>query len=293
MSGTPIDWRNHLRGDPAPWLLDAADNPSVCFWFLRDIVGRPEDATALIQLREVILYSVPVQSILAAQDESGFWDNPDSLTTPRYRATLWQLALLAELGVPRTSRRARTACEFVLQNHRSANGEFPGSADDAPVDLLLRTLGYFNFGDDPRVARAIDALAARIPTHAPGAAVFAVWTLTEIPLHRRSPIVTQAIALGQEIILNGLARGAFPTLGAFPSFDETDALLALRVLANLGRSNDPRANSTIEKIWTWQGENARWNLQKNLSVSVAGEMGDADAPSKWATLNVLRVVTKL
>ncbi len=90
------DWRFRLKGDPTRWLLDEADNPSVYYWFQRDIVGRPENAPALLEARDKILFSAPAQELFAAQNELGFWENPDSLDVPRYRATLWSLALLAE-----------------------------------------------------------------------------------------------------------------------------------------------------------------------------------------------------
>lgn len=288
MSARGTDWRYRLRGDPASWLLDYADNPSVYFWFQRDIIGRPEDASALAQAREQILHSPPVQQIFAAQDATGFWENPASLDQPRYRATLWSLALLAELGAPRASRRARTACEFILQNHFS-----DGNLDDQPnAGLLLRTLFYFNYHADSRVARTIDALAARVPSLAPGAALYAVWALIEMPKQHRSPAVLKAIAHGEEILLDALARDEFTTFGAFPPFDETDALLALRVLAMRGRAQEPRATRAIEKIWAMQGDGARWELEKSFNGTVAATLEDAGAPSKWATLNALRVLTK-
>src|SRR5512141_2902724 len=111
------DWRYRLKGDPGNWLLDETDNPSVFFWFLRDIVGRPEDSPSLVEAREKILYSNLVQAIFERQDPAGFWESAISLDVPRYSSTLWMLALLAELGIPRASRRASLACEFVLQNH--------------------------------------------------------------------------------------------------------------------------------------------------------------------------------
>ncbi len=290
MIPTLTNWRSRLRGDPAAWLLDYAGNPSVYFWFQRDVVGRPEDAAALVRARELILFSAPVQALFAAQNASGYWDNPDALDAPRYRATLWQLALLAELGVPRNSRRARAACEFILQNFLRDDGELTGVTDEAAAGLLLRTLVYFNGHADPRLLRAIDALATRVPACTPGAAVFAVWTLADLLNHRPTSKALEALAQGEEIILDALARGAFSTFGAFPSFDETDALLALRVLAQRSRAGDPRAGGVIEKIWEKQEENARWGLDKTLNEIVRLDASDA---SKWATLNVLRVVTKL
>lgn len=280
------DWHYRLRGDPAPWLLDAADNPSVYFWFQRDIVGRPEDAPALVAAREAILYSTPVQELLAAQNEDGSWEDPASLDLPRYRATLWSLALLAELGVPRASRRARAACEWVLQNHLNAAGDFAGLRDPSLAGLLVRALLYFNYLDDARLARARERLAAG----ARAGNVFALWVLAETPEEKHSPMARQAIEPGVKRILDGLARGMFPTLGTFPSFDARDALLALRVLTLLGRAKDRRTDAVVAKIWEQQGEGARWSLQASYNGMLAARVEDAGVPSKWATLNVLRVV---
>jgi hypothetical protein len=280
-----MNWRERLRGDPARWLLDDDDNPSVYFWFQRDIVGRPENAPALVRAREKILYSAPAQELLAAQDKAGFWDNSDSLIEPRYRATLWSLALLAELGMPRASRRARAASEFILQNDFAPDNTFAG--------LLLRTLLYFNDAADPRIARALDAMIASIPNASAGAAVYSAWALAELPPPQRSSAARAALADATEMILDALARDAFPMLGTFPPFDASDALLALRVLALAGRVNDTRARGVIEKIWAMQGADARWNLARSFNGQMAARLEDAGVPSKWATLNALRIVTKL
>ncbi len=276
------DWRSRLRGDPAQWLLDSEDNPSIYFWFQRDIVGRPEDAATLMQAREQILYSAPVQEIFAAQNDLGYWDNPESLEEPRHRATLWSLALLAELGIPRNSRRARAACEFVLQNHLRENGKFDLS-DDQLSGLLVRALVYFD-REDPRVKRALECI---LPDAEQGN-IFALWALVD----SFDSMFLPAIERGAEAVLDALARDAFTIFGAFPSFDRFDALLALRVLTQLNRASDERANGIVEKVWVRQGEGARWALEKSYHGSVAAHLEEAGVPSKWATLNVLRVVTK-
>src|SRR5690349_7918809 len=98
-------WKKYLRRDPTRWLLET-DNPSIVLWYQLDIAHRPEDALGVVATRERVLYSDPVQAIFRAQRELGFWEDEDSLSQPYYHATLWNLALLAELGIPRHSRRA-------------------------------------------------------------------------------------------------------------------------------------------------------------------------------------------
>ncbi|HEX9077613.1 MAG TPA: hypothetical protein VF932_17645 [Anaerolineae bacterium] len=283
MNASQSDWRHRLRGDPAAWLLDYADNPSVYFWFQRDIVGRPEDSPALRAARERILYSTPVQQAFAAQDAAGFWESPTSLDLPLYRATLWTLSLLAQLGAPRTSRRANAACEFVIQNHLDENGTFSGLRDDSRTGLLVRTLLYFKHSD-PRLDRAVDRLASS----AAAGNLFALWALIE----RRDSRYREAAEAGAERLLDRLARGLFQNWALFPSFDDDDALLALRLLTDIGRAGDARTAGAMEEIWARQGEGARWNLDKGYNGKLVATCEEAGRPSKWVTLNVLRVIAK-
>lgn len=277
------DWQYRLRGDPAAWLLDYADSPSVYFWFQHDIVGRPEDSPALQEARERILYSTPIQQAFIVQDEAGFWESPTSLDLPLYRATLWTLSLLAQLGVPRTSRRANAACEFVIQNHLNEDAAFTGLDGPSRAGLLVRSLLYFK-RDDPRLERALDELASS----ASAGNIFALWALVE----RRDPRHRVPVEEGAERLLNRLARGEFRNWAVFPSFDEDDALLALRVLSDIGRAGDRRAIDAIEEIWARQNEGARWILDKSYNGMLVTTLEEAGQPSKWATLNVLRVVAR-
>ncbi len=284
MNAPQIGWRYRLRGDPAAWLLDEADNPSVYFWFQRDIVGRPEDSPALIAARERILYSPAVQEIFGAQDADGYWESPASLDLPRYRSTLWALATLAELGLARTSRRARLACEMVIQGHLNDDGAFTGLRDQGRAGLLVRTLAYFN-RDDPRLAPAY----ARLVPEAKAGKVYAAWALAEAPHPERDPLIAETA----ESLLRAIASGTFRTVGAFPPFDPTDLLLAVRVVMLLGHLDDPRAVQAVEAIWARQQEGARWSLDTSYRGEVIGDgLEPAGALSKWATLAALRVLTK-
>jgi hypothetical protein len=284
MNSPQSGWRYRLRGDPAAWLLDEADNPSVYFWFQRDIVGRPEDSPSLVSAREQILFSPAVQQVFDAQDTSGFWESPASLDLPRYRSTLWALATLAELGLARTSRRARLACEMVIQNHLNADGALTGLRDLSVAGLLVRTLGYFLPGD-PRLIPACERLAPA----ARSGNVYATWALAEA----RHPDQAALRAEAAQALLDAVANGAFRTVGAFPPFDPGDLLLAARVIMLLGRLDDPRAVHAIDEIWQRQQQGARWRLEKDYGGETIGAtLEPAGPPSKWATLAALRVLTR-
>ncbi len=278
------DWRYRLNGDPARWLLDDSDNPSVAFWFLRDVVGRPEKSPSLESLREQILFSEPVQELFAAQDESGFWESPTSIDLPRYRATLWSLAFLAELGIPRTSRRARTACEFVLQNHLNEDGAFTGVRELDHVGLLVRSLVYFRYGNDQRLSPALDRLAA----DAAEGNIYALWSLAELRDSKYAGQVRSGIAR----VLDALGKNKLTVRGAFPPFELNDELLALWVLALLGAQGDPRFNRVLEEWWERQETGARWRLEKTYDGMLGASPVGKESNSKWATLYLLRVVTR-
>ncbi len=284
MSTVQTNWGYRLRGDPTRWLLDYADNPSVYYWFQRNVVGRPENAPALLEARDQILYSAPVQALFAIQDQGGFWESPTSLDLPRYRATLWSLALLAELGIPRGSRRARAACEFVLQNHLNDDGAFTGLRQLDDAGLLVRSLLYFLPGDDSRLTPALDRLAV----DAAEGKVYALWALAENRPARYLP----AIESGVNAVLDRLARGDWRTFGAFPPFEGEDTLLALRVLALIGRLRDPRANAALEEVWARQGEGGRWALDQDHAGMILPSLDRAGLPSKWATLYALTIVSR-
>lgn len=270
------NWRYRLRGDPANWLLDADDNPSVAFWFLSDVVGRPEGAPTMLDLRERILFSPPVQEIFAAQSEVGCWGNPDLLDEPKHHATLWVLAHLAELGIPRTSRRARAACEFGLQHLYLS--------DSSLLGLFVHSLQYFNYQHDARLAPLLEAIA---PDAANGN-VSALWALADTPNDTYSGFVNR----GAERVIDAIARPEYKLFGVYPSFDAHDILLALRLLAQLNRLTDERLRAAVEQLWARQGEGGRWPLEETYDTLGVALTDRGPTPSKWATLNALRVVTK-
>ena len=277
------DWRYRLQGDPAAWLLDADDNPSIYFWFQRDVVGRPEDAPALVQARERIVYSTPVQELFATQDPAGFWATSESLDAPRHTATLWSLALLAELGAPRGSRRAHAACEYIFQNIAHSNGTVQNAVDPIYEGLMVRALGYFNRGD-PRLAPMLRQIIAS----ASQGDVFSLWALAENFHSEFLPAMERGVDRLFEAMLGGCA-----TYGTFPPFDPKDNLLGLRTIALIGKIKQPRWNPVLERVWERQREGGRWSLDKRCKPTLAPSLWHGDSDEKWATLNALRVLCKI
>jgi hypothetical protein len=166
------DLRSVLRADPTDWLLEQ-ENPSVRYLALTDILGTPADDPEARRAREAIMQSGVVPQLLARQEAGGHWDKPDRLYVAKYKGTVWQLIVLAELLADGRDKRVGKACEFLLENsqdresggfsmHRAAKTGGGRHSEVIPcltgnmVWSLVR-LGYLS---DPRVQRGIGWITA-------------------------------------------------------------------------------------------------------------------------------------
>jgi len=74
-----------------------------------------------------------VPKILAGQKEGGYWEEPeDFYIRTKYRGTVWQLIILAELGADGNDPRIDRVCEFVLessQDRQSGGFSYRGSRE--------------------------------------------------------------------------------------------------------------------------------------------------------------------
>ena len=230
------DWRDRLREDPLPWLLDEA-HPAVRHLALRHLVGRSPDDPEVAAARTSATAADPIAAILAAQDPAGWWAKPGAGYGPKYSGTVWNLIFLDQLGADPDEPRVRAACAYVLAHAQAPTGGFgaSGAAREAPPPAstvlhclngnLLRALLGFGWLDDERVGRAISWQAAAITgegephwnaaTPGPGfrcgsndglpcawGATKALLSLARIPPDRRSPGVARAIDVSVEFLLS-------------------------------------------------------------------------------------------
>jgi hypothetical protein len=230
------DWRDRLRGDPLPWLLDEA-NPAVRHLALRDLLGRAGDDAGVCAAREAATRTNPIAAILAAQDPAGWWEKPGAGYGPKYSSTVWSLIFLDQLGADLADPRIRAACAYVLAHAQAPTGGFgaSGAAREEPPPPstvahcingnLLRAMLGFGWLDDERVGRAISWQAAAVTgegephwnaaTPGPGfrcgandglpcawGATKALLALARIPPERRTPAVTRAIDASVEFLLS-------------------------------------------------------------------------------------------
>jgi hypothetical protein len=118
--------------DTIDWLLES-ENPSVRYLTLTKLLGMPAGASEALEAKRSIMETGAVPKILARQNEDGSWGEPKRFYHDKYRGTVWQLIVLAELGADGEDARIRKACEFILQNSQDRDSH--GFAMNASVKL--------------------------------------------------------------------------------------------------------------------------------------------------------------
>lgn len=226
-------WSSHIRPETLDWLLEE-DDPSVRYLALRDLLGRPEDGPEVREARRRIMEVGPVPKILAKQEPGGHWGAPEHFyQNSKYKGTVWNLILLAELHADPADERTRNACEFVLRwsQHRPSGGfshrgsEANGghrTAFSCLTGNMLFALLRLGFQDDERVAKGFEWISRyqrfdlgpyetkewpyqydlcwRKHTCRSGA-VKALKAIAEVPEDRRTPGMMRKAQEGAEFLL--------------------------------------------------------------------------------------------
>ncbi len=162
------NWKSFLKADPTDWLLEE-DNLSVRYFTLTEILNKPQNSPEVKQAKEVIMNKGLVPKILDKMNVGGYWETPTTFYTAKYKGTVWQLIILAELGADGADSRVKKACEFILENsqHHESHGfsvaraeKTGGGRQSGVIPCLtgnmvwsLIRLGYL---DDPRVQAGIN-----------------------------------------------------------------------------------------------------------------------------------------
>ena len=161
------DWRSILNADPTEWLLER-ENPSVRYFTLTNILGTPESDIQVKETKEGIMKTRTVPSILAKQDKGGHWEKPERFYTAKYKGTVWQLLVLAELRADGNEERIKRACEFMIgisQDHESGGFSYHGTSTGGGwhsevIPCLTGNMTWalirLGFLEDPRVRRGIE-----------------------------------------------------------------------------------------------------------------------------------------
>ncbi len=230
-------WKSWLQADPTEWLLEK-NNPSVRYFTLRNLLEKPDKNSEVKEAKQEIMKTGSVPVILSKQKNKGYWEEPERFYSAKYKGTVWQLMILAELGADGNDDRIRSACEYILSYSRdvesggyaySSNTKKGGGRHSEVIPCLtgnmiwsLIRLGYLN---DPRIKQGIEWITNyqrfddRIAEPPKGwpydrlktgcfskhschmGAVKTLKALTEIPENKRNAEVKRTIEHGAEYFL--------------------------------------------------------------------------------------------
>ena len=294
----------NLNGNPLPWLLDTED-PSVRYWTLVDILNRHEDEPEVQEVRAAITHQPLVKELFALQHPKGYWGDDE---TKPYTAqgAVAALTLLHMLGVP-PDKRTAAGCDSFLKfcQHESGgfsmtkklrSGIFPCTTGEH-----LPFLVYFGLGDDPRVRAAFafliedmstdDALDCGRYQHQDclWSAIAALNGLAALPTDLQSAQSKRVV----KRFANALLEAKYDFAGehkrwlSFGVPRAWDLLSALKALALHGYAHDVRFRPLLKLILDRQDDQGRWLCS---SVSSTWPVEKRNQPSKWITLDVLRVL---
>jgi hypothetical protein len=162
-----MSWKNQLRNDSVPWLLEP-ENPGVHYLALRDLFGLPSDDRVLKSARKAAHKEGPIAEVLSRMDQEGYWVKAGPGYNPKYRSTVWSMILLAQLGASANEdKRIHQACNYLL-DHMAEGGQFTSSTSGSPsetIDCLQGNLiwSLMELGcDDPRMDKAYEWMARTV-----------------------------------------------------------------------------------------------------------------------------------
>lgn len=290
-----------------PWLLDPS-NPSARYLTLSQLLGRSEDDAEVAASRAAIPQASPALDILRAQYPQGYWMHPGVGYSPRYRATLWQILFLAQLGMEANEALDRAVGHLFEANQRE-DGAFRASkeAGDTPACLngsllwALETLGY---GERPQVRRAWSWLAQTVGAHGlgatyadgkacPWAAIKVLWATKAVPERDRTEAVRGLRRTAAQLLLSN-APG--PAAGdpdgsrlTFPLAHSADVLQWLEVLMDAGHGDDPRLDAARASVAEKRLPDGSWPLER-IPRRQWADFGAVGEPNKWVTIRALGTV---
>ncbi|UCF12897.1 MAG: hypothetical protein JSW06_01235 [Thermoplasmatales archaeon] len=218
------------------WLLED-DNPSVKYYTLIDLLGKPINDKDVTTTKEQIMKTGIVPKILLKQKPEGYWGVKDDFyVRSKYKGTVWNIIILAEMGADGEDSNIKKTCEFIFKKSQvptnggfsygstTSDGGAPGKVLPCLTGNMVWSLIRFGYLNDPRVQKGIQWITKyqrfddgeqKLPKDWPYRAhkacfskhschmgvVKTLKTLAEIPKNKRNPNVKNTINQAVEYLL--------------------------------------------------------------------------------------------
>jgi len=302
------------RSSVVDWLLGPAE-PSIRYLTARDLLEPRPSKRTLSKLQSAVPKKGWAACILSRQKEKTWWATKKTCYQPKFRSTIWQLQVLADLGLTRKDERIANAVEFFLDLHLARDGGYHyhprsklqprryGIAGHlCTTGNMVRSLIRFGYLQDERVQSAINWLVnEQLPDGGwdcfgrPKGTIDA-WeamsAFAEVPVNKRSLRVRSAIERGAEFFLKrrliheGRPSRTWVTLH-YPWHYIYDYLVGLDFMTRLGYGGDNRMQEAFTILISARRPDGRWNLNGNNRYPYLEKLGQ---PSKMITFLALRAL---
>lgn len=150
------------------WLQEKT-NPSVRYFTLTQLFKRPLTDPEISETMKDIMTTGIVPAILAKQEEGGYWGAPERFYTDKYKGTVWQMMILAELCADGSDSRIKKMAEFILENSQESTdysfsyrrsektgGGLASGVIPCLTGNMVWSLVRLGFSEDERVKKGIE-----------------------------------------------------------------------------------------------------------------------------------------
>ena len=111
-------------------MVAGSGSPAVRYRTLVDLLGRSGNSGDVKEAQSQIPRRGRAASILSRQKPAGYWESRKDLYRPKYIATIWNLIVLADLGMTSSDARVRRSCELFLNEYSRPDGGFDMPSSD-------------------------------------------------------------------------------------------------------------------------------------------------------------------
>ena len=321
-------WKSILKAESIDWLLEE-DNPSIRYWALKDLLDKSETEPEVAEAKGKICESKEVKMIFSKSDINGgpFWSKPNGNIYWGTFSTGSALMFLAETGLTKEDTGIEGLARLLFR-YQSAEGFFKLSPEGPGwwscfTATVLGALLRFGYVDDKTVEKGIEWLLStqRLDggwyctknalkggpkeklDSCPHSVLNVLWAFMNTPeLRSRKELVPAVEFLLHhweiKIPIPDVDRGRYGIGSRFgwikyPLF-EYHLLKYVYVLSHYDYAlKDRRLIEAIDLLISKQDTQGRWVIDKPYTGWEEFEFGKKGCPSKWATLNALRVLKRL
>ncbi len=311
------------------WLTGKGSDPSVRLRFWTELEHRPAGDPRVRAARRAIGRTGWAAELLDHQFPDGRWTTPGSsdpeLYRPKYVSTYWHFLVLADLGMTRADPRIRRTVQLTLRRWTERGTDLLGGPESeiCLIGNAVRALIRYGYLDHPVTRRCIDWIVRT--QKADGG--WYCWSsrtgsldcweglggLAEIPEPDRDDRVRGSIERGAEFYLSrrlmdeGEVRYPPWFRIHYPTHYYYDLLVGLGILTRLGYGSDPRMRPAVRWLLGKRRRDGTWALDADhpdLDPVRGGYEFDEGpvwplrleppgAPSRWATLEALSVLSRV